>query len=433
MSHPTADFKHIQKVVDELNSTNSSTDKKKILEKYKGDRLIKMILFYVYNPYYQFFVTPKTLEKHYGNPIREYNAYTNFFDLLDALRKREITGHLAINSVNNFVEQNKNYKDLIYMIIGKDIEIRMGDSLINKVIPGLIPTFDVALASSFDDVNVDFENEEWYASRKLDGVRCISVIDGNISCWSRQGNEFETLDKVKADLIELGLGNVVFDGEICMVDENGNEDFQSIMKQIRKKDHTIQKPKYLIFDMVSLNDFNNKSGTETFADRYEKLCNSGIIGLPCLEVVSQIRVKNAEHFAELMAEADAKGWEGLILRKNVGYEGKRSKNMLKCKNFKDAEYTVLGLETGPFRMIGDDGLEETVDVMSNVLIEHKGNQVSVGSGFTIEERKHFKAHPKDIVGKVITVKYFQESKNKDGKYSLRFPTVKVIHGNKRMV
>ena len=133
-----------------------------------------------------------------------------------------------------------------------------------------------------------------------------------------------------------------------------------------------------------------------------------------------------------MHEADNNGWEGLILRKSVGYEGKRSKNMLKCKSFKDAEYKVIELEFGPFRMI-ENGLEVTKEVLSNVVVEHKGNRVSVGSGFSIAEREYFKANPNEILNKIITVKYFQETQNQTGSWSLRFPTVKIIHGNKRTV
>ena len=48
----------------------------------------------------------------------------------------------------------------------------------------------------------DFENEDWYVSQKLDGVRCLAInIDGDIKFYSRQGNEFETLDNLKADLL----------------------------------------------------------------------------------------------------------------------------------------------------------------------------------------------------------------------------------------
>jgi DNA ligase-1 len=36
-----------------------------------------------------------------------------------------------------------------------------------------------------------------------------------------------------------------------------------------------------------------------------------------------------------------------------------------------------------------------------------------------------------IVGKIATIQYFEETKNDKGGISLRFPTVKVVHGDKR--
>jgi ATP-dependent DNA ligase len=39
--------------------------------------------------------------------------------------------------------------------------------------------------------------------------------------------------------------------------------------------------------------------------------------------------------------------KGVMLRKDVGYEGKRSKNLLKVKKFFDAEYTVVDCDVSP--------------------------------------------------------------------------------------
>jgi len=426
-------FELLNNVVNELNSTNSTNDKKEILSKYKNDEFIKKVLYYTYNPFYQYYVTPDNLEKHYDEDLGTLHLFNDLFEMLDALRLREVTGHKAINSVNDFCYRNEEFKDLIYKIIGKDLEIRMGDSLINKIIPNLIPTFDVALATPFEDVEVDFTKDTWYASRKLDGVRCLGIIDenGKVSLWSRQGNQFETLKKVEDEIATLGLKDMVFDGEICLTNKDGSDDFQGIMKQIRKKDHTIDNPKYLIFDIITGQEFRDKIGTISYSVRYHTLSNT-IKGMKYLELVTQDIIAETGHFTDLMTAADNKGWEGLILRKNQVYEGKRTKNMLKCKSFHDAEYKVIDLEFGPFRMI-ENGLEITKEVLSNVVIEHKGNKVSVGSGFTIEEREFFKSNPSEILNKVITVKYFEETKNQSGNYSLRFPTVKVIHGNKRTV
>jgi DNA ligase-1 len=429
------DFQLLRLMVDELNSTNSINEKKEILSKY-DDEFIKKVIYYTYNPTFQYYVTPENLEKNYELDLGTLYPFNDLFEMLDILRKREVTGHKAINSVNDFCYQNEKYKDLIYKIIGKDLEIRMGDSLINKVFPDLIPTFDCALATDFDKVPVDFAKDTFFASRKLDGVRCLAVVDdmGAVTLWSRQGNQFLTLEKVEKEIASIGMRDVVFDGEICLVNANGDEDFQGIMKQIRKKDHQIDNPKYLIFDTISGDEFRTKTGNNKYSSRYARL--GEIFFDPSrynhLKVVTQTVITTEERYIEMMSEADRLGWEGLILRKNVGYEGKRSKNMLKCKSFKDAEYKVKALEFGPFRMI-ENGLEVTKDVLTNVIIEHKGNEVSVGSGFTISEREYFKRFPDELCGKIITVKYFQETQNQAGNWSLRFPTFKVLHGSKRSV
>jgi len=67
------------------------------------------------------------------------------------------------------------------------------------------------------------------------------------------------------------------------------------------------------------------------------------------------------------------------------------------------------------------------------MVEHRGNIVRVGSGFSIEQRRLYHAEPSKIIGKTITVQYFEESKNQNGEYSLRFPVIKYVFDNERDV
>jgi len=55
----------------------------------------------------------------------------------------------------------------------------------------------------------------------------------------------------------------------------------------------------------------------------------------------------------------------------------------------------------------------------------------VGSGFSQEQRRLYYKHPEQIIGKTVTVQYFEESQNQDGGYSLRFPVIKVIYETNR--
>lgn len=119
--------------------------------------------------------------------------------------------------------------------------------------------------------------------------------------------------------------------------------------------------------------------------------------------------------------------------------------MIKIKKWKDQEFIVKSIETGRMRM-PDTG--EDKEVMTSVVIEHKGNSaqshmmypwllilpvffsgttVSVGSGFTLQQRMRFLQNPDLIIGKPITVQYFAESPGENGQASLRFPTVKMVY------
>lgn len=420
-----------KKFIEESNSTNSNSDKLAVIEKYKNQPDLLKVLQYTYDTFKQYGVTSANCKKR-SDLCMPFTPYSNIFELLDALANRDLTGHDAIETVNGFVEENKLYEDVIWNIIDRNLKTRSTVSMINKVIPGLIPTFDVALAKAYDEKTqkkVDWK-DGWFVSRKLDGVRCLTVIDmfGEVKFFSRQGKEFLTLDNLKMDIKALGLTNTVFDGEVCIVDENMNEDFAGIIKEIKRKDHTIQNPYYYIFDMLDLEDFNDKTSKDNFANRLVNLRNT-VEETRMVGILEQLECNDI--IFDLMMEKSKKGgWEGLMLRKNSTYKGKRSDEILKVKQMFDDEYVVVDLENDYHRVIVD-GQEIEEMMLKNVIIEHKGNRVQVGSGFSHEQRRHFYENPDEILGKQITVQYFEETTNKNGTHSLRFPVIKAVYENMR--
>jgi DNA ligase-1 len=428
------DLKVLQAFVDQMKANSSLNVKKTIINSYGKNHFIKNALLYTYDPYKKYYVTSKTCKKN--KDLCDMNQiHDSIFHLLNDLNDRVYTGHDAIAMVNAFILQHKEHEDLIFSIIDRNLEIRASESVINKIIPNLIPTFDVALANKFDPKRVDW-NDVWFASRKLDGVRCITIVDyqGNVKCYSRAGNEFETLQVVKDAVRELAVVGVVFDGEICLMDKDGNEDFQGIMKQIKRKNHTIANPKYVMFDYLTKSEFDNKESNAPLVQRiarFSKL-DTRIEDQESLSVLEQIVVSDDDHFGALKAKAENNGYEGVMLRKNVGYEGKRSQNLLKVKKFYDAEYVVESIDFEDHRIIRD-GKEEVVRMMAQAYINHKGHEVKVGSGWNQEQRLKYEANPELIIGKTITVQYFEETKNQEGGLSLRFPTVKHVYENGRNV
>lgn len=424
----------IKDFVEQSNSSNSNLDKLKVLEQFKDDLEVTRMLKYVYSPFKQYYVTSKNLKKR--SDLVNSNCSDNIFQLLDRLNNREITGHAALAEVNGFVNNNQEHVDLIYNIIDRNLKTRSTASMINKIIPGCVPTFDVALASAYDDKTkkkVDFMKDDWYLSRKLDGVRCLAFFNewGEVSLYSRSGKSFLTLENVRLELESLDLRHMVIDGEICMVDEDGNEDFQSIIKEIKRKDHTIEKPLFQAFDLITLEDFNNKVSKEPLCLRLQTL--EMILGNPNLEYIKYLQqylTTGEDMVKEQMTIAAKEGWEGLMLRKDDVYKGKRSQDILKVKKMFDAEYIVVGLENAINRVIVE-GKEVEEIMLKNVIIEHKGNKVQVGSGFSLEQKRNFFENPNKILNKTITVQYFEETTNQEGEHSLRFPVIKAIYEEAR--
>jgi len=439
---------NLQKMYDELMTVNSKLAKLEILKKYPEN---KEILFYIYHPMYVYGVTSANLKK---NPMLTTASPETFpKDLLDKLRLREYTGHEALSQVNGFIGENREYTDLIYKIMDRNLKAQIGTTEINKVWPGLIPVFDVQLAATYitkkqaeksqklkkklKETMLNY-SEVWYSSRKLDGLRCVTIMDetGDPKFFSRSGKEFFTLDVLRDAMLKIPINlriNKVFDGELCIIDEHGDENFKSILKLGRKKDYTIPKPHYKVFDYLPLEDFNAKKGTELFDKRYMLLRGMEEFNFDTefMTVPLQIITENNEHLDIMTADAIAAGWEGLIVRKNVPYKAKRSKNMFKVKPFFDDEFFVIDIEMTEKNMLNENGLMVPIKCMGTAFIEFKGSKVGVGSGWSDEERIAYGDNPERLIGKEITVRYTEESENEEGKPSLRFPRKKAVYENGR--
>ena len=412
-------LENLDNFVKEVNTTNKSNEKLKILAKYPH---LKKILKYIFDKNLNYGIKSNAYKKFLKKkPKHSPERIGDIFDLLDMLANRSITGDKAKETLKYFISLYPEYQDLILSILDRNIKIRMNVSQLNKVFPGLIKTFEVMLAHKYEEKSM--KSGKYYISRKLDGVRCICIFksDNDIRFFSREGKEFvdkndnPTLTALYEPLRQVFKDKIkpfVLDGEICIVNNN-KEDFTAVMKQIRKN---VVNPRYYLFDLLTLEEFENKKGNILFSKRLEKLRyfskkHNSIRILPQIDF-------NDKNFKVMKEAANAQGWEGLMIRKNVVYKAGRSKDLLKYKNFFDEEYIVKDITVGPFRIISDEtGLETTIKTMTAVVIDYGTNDTKVGSGFSIEERKMYYKNPKLIIGKKITVKYFEKTPD-----SLRFPT-----------
>jgi|TARA_R110001592_G_scaffold115670_1_gene316240 DNA ligase-1 len=424
----------IEQLINELASTTKKTMKESILSNYDND-FIKEVALYTFD----------TMNKQYY--VKKYNkcnaegdkdikeSWPDIKELLDNLSNRSLSGNMAINAVEyarSFLTSES--QEVFDKVLGRDWKVGASKSTINRVWPGTIPEFAIALAAAYDSTKHQkyLDKHTHFISRKLDGCRCILMnVDGVWSAWSRAGKPFLTLGNVIKDLNTWDVKNVVLDGELCLIDKNGDEDFQSVMKQIKKKNHTIDNPKFKVFDYLELEVFNMKYSKTILSERLGNLAvDLAGLDLPTIDILEQVEF-TPESFAELLKESKDSGWEGLMLRRDTIYKGTRSNELLKVKEFFDDEYTILGLDVGDMTFQVPGQGVETFQCVRNVKIKHKGHIVSVGSGLTKDQRIHYYNNQEELIGKLILVKYFEETYNQNGGISLRFPTLGHIYDEER--
>ncbi|CAJ0768920.1 19444_t:CDS:2, partial [Entrophospora sp. SA101] len=115
------------------------------------------------------------------------------------------------------------------------------------------------------------------------------------------------------------------------------------------------------------------------------------------------------------------GCESIILRKDVGYEGRRSNSHLRFKPSREIEAIVEDVKLGKMVIPIENNRSEDGVTFSSVIVNYRDNLTSVNLGFTNEQKIYYKENPGSIKGKKVTIKYFEDS-NKKNK-TLRFPNL----------
>ena len=182
------------------------------------------------------------------------------------------------------------------------------------------------------------------AQPKLDGIRCIARKDG---LWTRAGKKLVAVPHVWEELKDYfdRFPGAVIDGELYNHDLK--EDFNKLSSLIRKTKPTeadlkesATKVQYWVYDLYS----EHKDGTFNRIKKLKEFHSGSDIVIP----VFSPRVDNQEELDTWYGKWLELGYEGQMIRKMESmYEtGKRSKNLLKRKEFLDKEFKVLRVEEG---------------------------------------------------------------------------------------
>lgn len=422
-----------------IQNTSGSNDKKTILKDNLND-VIKLIFEDTYGPH-KYYIKKFVPNGEVGHLFIDLD-YGTFHNTLMQLANREVTGDAAYKKLQETVALYESYsQEILCRIIDRNLKIGISWDNYLSVIGQKESKFEVALAMNLDKVKgINPIDGTYYISRKLDGCRCICFINKVFSdTWvefkTRQNKIITTLDNLVEPIKEftknLGLGQYVLDGEVCLMDDLGNEDFQGLMKEVTRKDHTIEKPRYNVFDLLTRGEFDGEDESPNFADRLNMMHdlltpNNNVV------LLEQENVTSQEVMDRWTGIAQNCGWEGCMLRKDAPYKRGRSKDLIKIKKFQDAEYIVEGIIEGTATY--NEGGAKEYPVVAALIITHKGNQVKVGSGLSKEQRIGWLQNPNEIIGKTVTIQYFEETQDsKTNEYSLRFPVLKHVYDDGRNV
>ena len=199
--------------------------------------------------------------------------------------------------------------------------------------------FKPMLAQGYKPDNLDFKKDKVFSQPKLDGIRCVARRDG---LWTREGKEIVSCPHIYESLIpyfEMSP-NAILDGELY--NHELKDDFNKITSLVRKtkpvdKDYVESESlvQYHVYDI-----FENT----LFEDRYESL--NRLSNFSYMNIVETSHVKSLDEINNLYRNYVASGYEGQMIRLNRSYENKRSKFLLKRKEFVTEEFKVLGVEEG---------------------------------------------------------------------------------------
>ncbi len=189
--------------------------------------------------------------------------------------------------------------------------------------------------------NKPFNNRNYIFEPKFDGIRALIYANKNqIKILSRNKNNisnlFPELIKIKNNITK----NVIFDGEIIIMDEN-HPSFEKISKRLHLKSRknilkaSKENPAvYICFDIL----YENENLTNFPLLKRKKVLEK------YLDTNVFIKTKYFKDGINLFNKIKNINWEGIVAKKeNSKYEiNKRSENWIKIKNIKDSDFYING-------------------------------------------------------------------------------------------
>lgn len=388
--------------------------KQSILIQNKENELFTKLLYYALNPLLTYKVSEHTLRHNIPAAWQTF-AYKDIFEICDLLSSRRAIDDTTVSRVCSFLRvQDNAIQEFYIQLLSKTLRLGITAKTVNKVIPGLIPEWEVQQAYSIEKHPID--DGEWFAlTQKLNGVRA-TYYNGQL--FARSGVPFEGLNHITKEFDWL-KNKMVFDGELTLKNKDelsDNEAFR-IATGIINSDGDKSMIGFTVFDALPTEEFDAGESQKIYSERRKLYLNhlstslsinSSVKVLPIL--YSGIEQNKIWEFLEVMVNEDK---EGLVANLDTKYKRTRHKGILKVKRFYTLDLPIVGFEEGSGRLTG---------MLGALVLNFNGNEVRVGSGFTDEQRSSFWERRDELINVLCEVKYKEISTDKNtGAESLQLP------------
>ncbi|MEX0596257.1 MAG: ATP-dependent DNA ligase, partial [Candidatus Paceibacterota bacterium] len=269
-------MKNVLEVVKQLQADSSRTGKEEILKQNQDNEELKEVLRFINDSFNLTGMTSKIMKKFIGKQFGvKLPVFETIFDVMKYVSVNNSSKHTDVLAVVNFIEkeEDEELKDLYYKIISKELKTGAARTMLNKVYgKDFVPKFEVLLAKKFEDHQHKVEGKEFVITEKLDGLRCILVVeDDSVKMFSRQGKPMQGF--VEIEEYAQYLPNAVYDGEMLISNADNYTDrdvLQETMKVARKDGNKTGLTLHL-FDMLPVDEFKDGKSKENFIARKEKL------------------------------------------------------------------------------------------------------------------------------------------------------------------
>lgn len=409
-----------------LQNTSGTIAKKKVIAENKGNEHFQKLLYYGLHPLLTYKVSEYTLRK----PM-PYNAAitlttTSIFEVCEALAQRKALDDVTVYQVKAFLAaQPDEERELYTRILSKTLRLGVTAKTVNTVIPYLLPEWEVQQAYPIDKYPI--KEGTWFSlTEKLNGVRA-TYYRGHL--YARSGEVYEGLDHIIDEIELFGDCPVAFDGELTLVDKEGlsdNEAFRIATGIVNSEASDKTRICFTIFDVIPADEFAKGESSMGYKARREFL--DGLADsmfkkatyTRVLKVLYQgTDLSKIDELLDLMVREDK---EGLMVNLDVPYKCKRHNGILKVKRFYTMDLPIIRCEEGTGRLAGTLGA---------FVLNYKGNEVNVGTGFTDTERSIFWAAREKLTDVLCEVKYKEISKDKKTRAeSLQFPVFVCLRTDK---